>query len=198
MRVLISGGPGSGCTSTASAVGAALDFPVLDSDSFFHKPTAPPFLQQYSPDERRELLKSALAEKETWILSGSIATWGFLDFSSTHGVFLEIPNGERLRRLEHRQRSQFGSRIDPGGDMAEEHRSFLEWATNYETRTGPGRNLTTDRAFLESRSARFIIITEATHFQELVTRVLEFLNEPPNAEQTDAGNRRNTGARSLT
>lgn len=179
MRILISGGPGSGCTSTASAVGAALDLPVFDSDSFFHKPTDPPFQQQYSSDERRDLLKSALSDKDAWILSGSIATWGLSDFASTHGVFLEIPCGERLKRLGERQRTQFGSRIEPGGDMAEEHRSFLEWADGYESRTGAGRNLTTDRAFMESRCDCFMSITEVTPFQEVVTRVIEFLNEPP-------------------
>lgn len=190
MRILISGGPGSGCTSTASAVGLVLDLPVFDSDSFFHRPTVPPFQQQYTPEERRDLLKSALKDKETWILSGSIATWGLSDFTPTHGVFLEIPCGERLKRLEQRQRTQFGSRIDPGGGMAEEHRSFLEWAAGYEDRVGAGRNLTTDRAFLESRCYRFMSIAEVTPFQELVTRVIEFLNEPQNAEQ-DASNSQN-------
>lgn len=188
MRVLISGGPGSGCTSTASAVGAALGLQVFDSDSFFHKPADPPFQQQYSSDERRDLLKSALTGKSTWILSGSIATWGLSDFTSTHGVFLEIPHGERLKRLEQRQRTQFGSRIDPGGDMAEEHRSFLEWATGYGSRTDAGRNLATDRAFLESRCDRFMTITEVAPFQELVAMVIEFLSEPINAEQDDGGN----------
>ena len=188
MRILISGGPGSGCTSTASAVGAVLDLPVFDSDSFFHKPTNPPFQQQYSPEERRDLLKSALTSRETWILSGSIATWGLPDFISTHGVFLEIPHGERLKRLEERQRTQFGARIYPGGDMAEEHRSFLEWASGYESRTGAGRNLTTDRAFMESKCDHIMSISEVTPFQNLVARVIGFLNEPPNAEQGGGGN----------
>lgn len=179
MRILISGGPGSGCTSTASAVGAALNLPAFDSDSFFHKATDPPFQQQYSPDERRELLRSALTGKKAWILSGSITTWGLPDFTSTHGVFLEIPGIERLRRLEQRQRTQFGSRIAPEGDMSEEHRSFLEWAAGYEGRTGAGRNVTTDRDFLESRCDHFTIITEAIPFEELVARVIGFINEHP-------------------
>lgn len=178
MRLLISGGPGSGCTSTASAVGATLHLPVFDSDSFFHKPTDPPFQQQYPPDERRGLLRSALATEDTWILSGSIATWGLSNFTATHGVFLETPGDERLTRLEHRQRAKFGSRINREGDMAEEHRSFLAWAAAYVSRTGPGRNLTTDRAFLETRCHRFITIRDVAPFQEVVARVLEFLSEP--------------------
>lgn len=177
MRILISGGPGSGCTSTAAAVGAVLDFPVFDSDSFFHKPTEPPYQQQYSLEERRDLMKTALSGKENWILSGSIATWALPDFDPTHGVFLEIPREERMKRLGQRQRTQFGSRIDPGGDLAEEHVSFLDWAYGYETRTDVGRNLITDRPFLESRCGRFMILTETIPFQKLVTRVLAFLKE---------------------
>jgi len=181
MRILISGGPGSGCTSTALAVGAALKLPVFDSDSFFHKPTDPPFQVQYTPDERRALLQAALAREEKWILSGSISTWGLPDFTPTHGVFLEIPNEERLRRLERRQADRFGSRIESSGDMADEHRSFLAWAEAYEARTGPGRNLATDRTFLESGSDQFIVFTEVIPFQELVAKVIEFLNESPEA-----------------
>lgn len=177
MRILISGGPGSGCTSTAAAVGAALDLPVFDSDSFFHKSTEPPFQQQYSLEERRDLVRTALSEKEKWILSGSIATWALPDFDPTHGVFLEIPREERMKRLEQRQRNQFGPRIDPGGDLAKEHVSFLEWADGYESRTEIGRNLATDRTFLESRCDHFMIVNENTPFQKLVARVIKFLSE---------------------
>jgi len=185
MRILISGGPGSGCTSTALAIGAALNLPVFDSDAFFHKPTDPPFQEQYTPDGRRALLQAALAREENWILSGSISTWGLSDFTPTHGVFLEIPNEERLRRLERRQADRFGSRIESSGDMEDEHRSFLVWAQDYERRTGPGRNLATDRAFLESRSDRYIAITEVILFQELVIKVIGFLNEPPEDGQSE-------------
>lgn len=182
MRVLISGGPGSGCTSTAAAVVAALDLPVFDSDSFFHKLTDPPFQQQHSADERRELVMSALGAKEDWILSGSVATWGLRDLTPTHGVFLEVPGEERLRRLGQRQKAQFGSRIDPGGDITEEHGSFMEWASGYESRTGVGRNLATDRGFLESRCDRFVAITEAAPFQDVVANVIGFLIKTTNRD----------------
>ena len=184
MRVLISGGPGSGCTSTAAAVGAALNLPVFDSDSFFHKASDPPFQQQNSPEERRELLRSALEDREAWILSGSIATWGLVELAPTHGVFLEVPVEERLKRLEQRQLTLFGARIEPGGDMAEEHRAFMEWAPGYESRSGAGRNLRTDRAFLETRCERFMAIAGVIPFEELVGGVIAFLSGE--ARQDDA------------
>ena len=183
MRILISGGPGSGCTSTAAALGAALGLPVLDSDTFFHKPTDPPFQAQSTPEERRDRLQAALSQEKDWILSGSISTWGLADFNATHGIFLAVPQEERMRRLAQRQRTQFGSRIDPGGDMAEEHRSFMQWATDYESRAGAGRNLTTDLAFVKASCEGFMIMDEMVLLQEVVGKVMAFVRQTHGAEQ---------------
>ena len=150
MRLLISGGPGSGCTSTAHAVGQRLGLPVFDSDSYFHKPTDPPFQEQYSPEERRTLLASDLSAQPNLILSGSVATWGLDALAPTHGVFLSVSKTTRLQRLLKRQRCQFGRRIDAGGDMAEEHEAFMLWSAGYEEGSGIGRNIQMDRAFLQS------------------------------------------------
>ena len=175
MRILISGGPGSGCTSTAEILGSQLKLPVFDSDSYFHKPTDPPFQEQYTPDERRELLSSALKSQPDWILSGSVATWGLHPLEPTHGVFLAIPKEVRLGRLMKRQRNQFGPRIDPGGDLQQEHESFMAWAADYEDRTGSGRNLSTDRSFLEVHCRHFLAIEEDQAMEEVVRKIINFL-----------------------
>jgi adenylate kinase family enzyme len=177
MRILISGGPGSGCTSTAQTLGKRLGLPVLDSDSYFHKPTDPPFQEQYTPEERRALLGAALEAESEWILSGSVATWGLDPLEPTHGVFLDTPKEVRLHRLMNRQRNQFGPRIDPGGDMEEEHESFMEWAAGYEDRSGTGRNSATDRAFLDTRCGHVLVITEDQTMEEIVSRILSFLSQ---------------------
>ncbi len=185
MRILISGGPGSGCTTTGSALGKMFGVGLFDSDRYFHKPTDPPFQEQYSSEERRALLGAALASESSWILSGSVSTWGLEDIAPTHGVFLGIPKEERLRRLKHRQRSEFGSRIDPGGDMEHEHLSFLEWASEYESRTGPGRNVTTDRSFLEQNCPHTISLTEICPLPDLVASVVEFLEKTDEPGRTE-------------
>ncbi len=183
IRILVSGGPGAGCTSTASAIGDCLGMPVFDSDSYFHKPTDPPFQEQYSPDERRRLLGSALARESSWILSGSVATWGVDIKRPTHGVFLCILKEVRLKRLELRQRRQFGSRIDHGGDMRGEHESFMTWAGGYGDRTGVGRNAITDRMFLEKNCERFVVIAEDEPLQEIVSRIVNFVSDTVGAKQ---------------
>lgn len=170
MRVLISGGPGAGCTSTAKLIGAELGTQVFDSDTFFHKPTDPPFQEQYSPDERRQLLSVALEASSDWILSGSIATWG-LDLPPIHfGAFLDTAKEERLRRLELRERERFGSRIDVGGDLHTENTDFMEWASAYEDRSGRGRNRGTDRNFLMQESDYFIEISLAQRLDEVASK----------------------------
>lgn len=176
MRLIISGGPGSGCTSTAAKLSEKLDLPMFDSDAFYHKPTDPPFQEPYTPEERRALVEAALAKEPDWIISGSMATWGVANLKATHGVFLSIPQSERLARLQKRQREQFGSRIDNGGDMHEEHKAFIEWAAGYEASTGRGRNLVTDREFLIANSERFLEVTEPADLDSIVALILRFLD----------------------
>jgi adenylate kinase family enzyme len=178
MRVLISGGPGAGCTSTAKLIGSKLDLPVFDSDSFFHKPTDPPFQKQYSPDERRQLAMAALSASSDWILSGSVATWG-LNLPTVHfGAFLDIPKEERLRRLELRERERFGSRIDIGGDLHSENKNFMAWASGYEERSGRGRNKDTDRDFLVQHCDYFIEIKPSGSLDEVASEICRFLADP--------------------
>lgn len=176
MRILISGGPGSGCTSTAELLGEELGLPVFDSDSYFHKKTDPPFQEQYTPEERRKRLSSALKAESGWILSGSVATWALGSLEPTHGIFLAVPKQARLIRLALRQRNQFSRRIDPGGDMQEEHESFMEWAAGYEERAGSGRNLQTDSSFLQIHCRHLLIISGDQSMEEILRSIIGFLN----------------------
>ena len=176
MRVLISGGPGSGCTSTAAKISERTGIPVFDSDAFFHKPTDPPFQEQYSREERRAMVSATLAQAPHWLLSGSIATWG-VDFTrATHGVFLNVPALVRVQRLLERQRSQFGDRIDPGGDMHSEHEAFIEWAAAYEERTGISRCLVTDREFVRAHCDKYLSIDEVADMETIVEAIMNFLS----------------------
>ena len=178
MRVLISGGPGAGCTSTAELIGAEFGVPVFDSDAFFHKPTDPPFQEPYSADERRQRLVSALGTTSDWILSGSIATWGVDLPAVPFGVFLDPPKEERMRRLGVRERERFGSRIDVGGDLHLENKDFMEWASGYEEGSGRGRNRSTDHAFLVGQCDCCLEIRRDLSLDEVVAEIRDFLSGP--------------------
>lgn len=177
MRLLISGGPGSGCTSTAERIGKKLGIPAFDSDVYFHKPSDPPFQEQYNPAERSARLEHALSDEIHWIVSGSVATWRLSEFKPTHAVLLEIPRDVRLVRLIERQKARFGDRIEPGGDMQQEHESFMTWAAAYEVRSCNSRNLATDREFLTTQCHTFMSISDATGIEEVVEQIVVFLNK---------------------
>lgn len=177
LRLIISGGPGSGCTTTARMLGKRLSVPVVDSDTYFHKPTDPPFQEQYTLEERCALLRPVLDPEGSWIFSGSVATWGLHALGLTHGVFLNIPKEERLRRLLARQRAQFGARIESGGELQREHDDFIEWAAGYEEREGEGRNLKTDRSFVEAQSREFMEVNAPDSLEAVVSRIGRFLEK---------------------
>lgn len=178
MRVLISGGPGSGCSSTAKFIGTELGLPVFDSDAFFHKPSDPPFQEQFSPEERRELIATVLDPTPDWILSGSIATWEVRLPTVHFGIFLDIPKDERLRRLALRERERFGSRIDAGGDLHTESKKFMEWASGYEDRSGTGRNKATDRTFLVRQCDYLVEISHSRSLNEIALEIRDFFANP--------------------
>lgn len=173
MRILIMGGPGSGCSSTAAALSEVLGIPWFDTDDFFHKPSDPPFQEQYAVEQRRERLEAAL-QTPSWILSGSVATWG-VELRPTHGLFLATPQEVRLQRLKQRERQRFGLRIEEGGDLFEEHTAFLRWAEGYESRIGEGRNLATDRTFCEKQSRHCLVLTNVPSMSRIVEETVAFL-----------------------
>lgn len=183
MRLLITGGPGAGCTSTAEKISQATGIPMFDSDTFFHKPSDPPFLEQYSAEERRLMLGAVLSQRSSWIVSGSVATWGLSAFEPTHGILLDMPRAVRLQRLAQRQRNQFGSRIDRGGDLHDEHESFIAWAAAYEERTGVGRNLATDLGFLMQQCHRFMIVDLVDEIDVVAGRIINFLSNNEGTNQ---------------
>jgi adenylate kinase family enzyme len=175
MRALITGGPGAGCTSTAAWVAKALGLAHFDSDEFFHKPTDPPFQEQYGAEERRELIEEALTGERDWILSGSMATWGLGDLELTHGVILDVGPQVRMQRLAQRERQRFGARIYTAGDLGREHEAFMEWAKGYEVRVERGRNAGTDFGYARERCERILAITAEEPLEDLVERVCRFL-----------------------
>ena len=172
MRIIISGGPGAGCTSTAKKVAALLDIPFFDSDDFFHKPTEPPYQEQYSAEERRGLLLSEISSCDSWVLSGSIASWNVGISKIDIGVFLDIPVAVRMKRLAERERFRFGDRILPDGDMYTGHSEFMQWASEYDLRTEGGRNRIYDRDYLLEVSSVYEHVDEDLCIESITERIV--------------------------
>jgi adenylate kinase family enzyme len=107
----------------------------LDTDDFFWERTDPPYRRKRPRAERLALLRQALHEACSWVLSGSLCGWGdplVPEFELV--VFLAVPTPVRLARLEAREIGRYGRHaVAPGGARHQTHVEFLEWAGRYDT-----------------------------------------------------------------
>ena len=130
----IFGASGSGTTTLGKKISEELGYRHMDTDDYYWLPTDPKFTQKRSVQERIALMKRDIEEAENVVLSGALAGWGDpLIPLFTLAVRIELPQDIRIERLRQREKARFGSRIDPGGDMYEQHLAFIEWAKTYDT-----------------------------------------------------------------
>jgi len=105
----------------------------MDTDDYFWEPTDSPYTIKRAVPERLALMKRDVAEHENVVIFGSLVDWGDeLIPLFTLAVRVETDTATRIERLRAREREHFGSRIDPGGDMYENHKEFIEWAAAYD------------------------------------------------------------------
>lgn len=129
----IYGASGSGTSTLGRAVGEALGFTWLDSDSYFWRPTNPPYTTKRGIAERLNAMNRDIDAAENVVLSGSLTDWGdALTPRFTLAVRVETDTPTRLARIREREYRKFGERILPGGDMYETHMNFLTWAAGYD------------------------------------------------------------------
>lgn len=133
-RIHIFGASGSGTSSLASALAASHGHRHVDTDDFYWLPTEPPYAQARPREVRLALLRSALAQSPSWVLSGSLCGWGdplIPEFDLV--VFLVAPTQVRLTRLRAREAVRYGrDAIAPGGALHDAHVEFLNWAGRYD------------------------------------------------------------------
>jgi adenylate kinase family enzyme len=171
----IVGASGAGTTTLASALAGRIDARHLDTDDYYWLPTSPPYREKRPAPERLSLLRSAFAQSERWILSGSLLHWG-VELSTAFDlvIFLHVPPDVRLARTLAREHERYGARIEPGGEMRQAHLDFLEWSRTYDTADTPGRNLVSHRAWLSSLSCAVLEIAGEQPVEDTVAKVLAY------------------------
>ncbi len=75
-RIHIFGASGSGTTTLASRLAVRHGHRHPDTDEFFWLPTDPPYREKRPREARLALLRRALGETPSWVLSGSLCGWG--------------------------------------------------------------------------------------------------------------------------
>lgn len=129
----IYGPSGSGTTTLGKYICNQLGYFLMDADDYFWEATNPPYTVKRNRENRIKLMKKDIESHENVVISGSIADWGDdLIPYITFAIRLETTTEIRIERLKQREREVFGSRIDIGGDMYENHQSFIEWAKKYD------------------------------------------------------------------
>jgi adenylate kinase family enzyme len=172
-RIHIVGASGSGTTTLGAALAAEMGVAHQDSDHFFWLPTEPPFTTQRPQDERLPMLKAALPAEGSWVISGSLLSWGlevapYFDLV----VFLYLDREIRMARSMARERLRYGDRIEPGGDMHEAHVKFMTWSRGYDDGSNGGRSLVTHKAWLSTLTCPVLEITGTPTVEESVARVM--------------------------
>lgn len=140
--ILIFGSSGSGTTTLGRAVAERLGFAHVDLDDYLWQwDTDIPFTVTRPRAERTRLLLEALSDVDHFVMSGSMDSYNapfvpMFDLAVLHTA----PVGIRLARLQAREAARLGARILPGGDMAEQHRAFLETASRYDGDASPSHS----------------------------------------------------------
>lgn len=132
--VHIFGASGSGTTTLARKLCEELGYFHMDTDDYFWMPTDPKFTEKRPVEERLAYMKQDINTHDNVVISGSLSGWGDpLIPTFTLVVRIEIDAEIRIARLIQREKGRFGARIEPDGDMYEQHRAFVEWAKSYDT-----------------------------------------------------------------
>lgn len=129
----IFGAAGSGTTTLGMKICQELGYKLMDTDDYFWMPTEPKFTQKRPREERLEMMIKDINRFENVVISGSLTDWGdvLIPYFSL-AVRIEIEQSLRIKRLINREEDRFGSRIEMGGDMYQQHLEFVEWAKAYD------------------------------------------------------------------
>lgn len=172
-RIHIVGASSSGTTTLGAALAERLACLHLDTDTFFWEATDPPFTTKRPVDERIVLMEAQIAGRRSWVISGSLTSWGDVFIPRFDlVVFLHVPPEVRLERLMRRERERYGAAIEPGGAMHEAHLAFIEWARGYDQAGFPGRSLERHRDWLANLACPVLEIEGTPSLDESVERVL--------------------------
>lgn len=130
----IYGESGSGTSTLGEFAAEQLGYTFMDTDDYFWLPTDPKYTRARERGERLRMMEKDIREAENVVISGSLVGWGDALISGfTLAVRVMTDSKVRIERLREREKKHFGSRIEAGGDMCQNHLEFIEWAAAYDT-----------------------------------------------------------------
>lgn len=176
-RLHVFGASGSGTSTFGRAWAARFGHKHLDTDDFYWMPTEPAFQEKRPVPERLRLLKKAFAETESWILTGSMVSWGepLID-SFQLAVFIYTPFNLRMERLIAREEARYGTEaLEPGGAHYDAHMAFIEWAASYDTGGPEIRSLKMHEAWIERLRCPVVRVSGVDSTETQIEQVSDFV-----------------------
>ena len=172
-RIHITGAPGAGKTTIGNMLAGRLGVSHIDVDELAWEVTEPPYQKKTEPHFRREKLSEIVASQESWVLSGSVHYWGNEFFAyCTLIVLVVAPTNTRLKRLESREKAKLGSRIEPGGDLYQMHKCFIDKAQLYDLGSPNVRSLSRDKNWLKEYPDNSICVDGSMALDLIVEKVI--------------------------
>ncbi len=173
------GASGSGTTTLAIGLASYLKLAHFDADDYYWKPTNPPFTTKRPVEERVALLTNDLEEHPSWVLSGSLVNWGDqIKHRFTHVIFLSLPQPLRIARLREREIRKFGTRINLGGDMHQQHLDFIQWAMKYDNGGLDVRSMQLHEQWFKDLNCPVIRLSGEFTTDEQVRRIVQSIKTP--------------------
>ena len=130
----IYGASGSGTSTLGRFIAEQLGYAFMDTDDYFWLPTKPMYIKKREKAERLQMMEKDILNSDKVVISGSLVDWGDdLIPYFTSVVRVVTDKNVRIERLKNREKKQFGSRIEIGGDMYQNYIEFIEWASAYDS-----------------------------------------------------------------
>ena len=136
--IMIFGPSGAGKTTLGKALAENLGLPYIDIDDYiWRKDTAIPFSTMFSREAKISRLRAAVETAGTFVMAGSMDSFHeHFDPYFVLAVHLTAAADVRVERVHNRETAWFGARVQPGGDMYESHRRYLEDVARYDSGGG--------------------------------------------------------------
>ena len=151
MKIHIFGASGSGVSTLGEKLSGHLQTPYFDTDFYYWEKSDPPFTVRRNPKVRNEMIISDMRPHESWILGGSVISWGDRLFPLFDlAVFLWIPPEIRIERLKKRELERYGHVIFTDPARNQQYLDFINWASGYDTTSLTGRTIASHEKWLSA------------------------------------------------
>lgn len=178
MKIHIFGASGSGVTTLGEKLSEHLQIPYFDTDFYYWEKSEPPFTVRRNPQLRNEMIISDMRMYESWILGGSVNSWGedlFRPFDLA--VFLWIPGEVRLERLRKREFQRYGDIIYTDPARNRQYLNFIQWASEYDSGGLTSRTIEAHEKWMSGLDAHVLQLREDISVEQRVAIVLNKCSE---------------------